>query len=122
GANLRLFPSASINALFASVGEVKPDLTLIYWSPYYPNLDNYLTALLSISRPVPNFTGYSNAGLDAAVSSLRFSERDVMSQAKAQIREILDQEMPWIPIYYETPLMLAQPRVKQFSMNPVSVY
>ena len=86
GAAVRMFPSASINALFASVGEVKPDLTLIYWSPYYPNLANYLTALLSASRPVPNFTGFSNPALDDAATRLKFATGPEGQEVRLKIK------------------------------------
>ena len=121
GATVRLFPSASINALFASVGEVKPDLTLIYWSPYYPDLANYLTALLSTSRPVPDFTGYSSADLDKAADQLRTTTGEAATKVRMKIGDILDREMPWIPLYYETPLILTKPYVRNFTINPVSV-
>ena len=121
GATVRLFPSASINALFASVGEVKPDLTLIYWSPYYPNSANFLTALLSASRPVPNFTGFSNSALDKVASRLKFEVDEEGKKVRAEIKKILDSTMPWIPLYYETPLMLTKPYVRNFTISPVSV-
>jgi ABC-type oligopeptide transport system substrate-binding subunit len=103
------------------VGEVKPDLTLIYWSPYYPNLSNFLTALLSSSRPVPNFTGFSNPQLDQAVQRLKVATGDEIRQVHTEVKDILDREMPWIPLYYETPLALVKPHVQRFRMNPVSV-
>jgi len=121
GGKVRLYPSASINALFASVGEVKPDLTLIYWSPYYPNLSNFLTALLTSSRPVPNFTGFSNIQLDQAAQRLKVATGDELRQVHLTVKNILDQEMPWIPLYYETPLVLVKPNVQKFRINPVSV-
>lgn len=121
GATVRVFPSASINALFASVGEVKPDLTLIYWSPYYPNLANYLTALLSASRPVPNFTGFSNPALDDAANRLKFAIGAEGQKVRLKIKGILDRDMPWIPLYFETPLVLTKPHVRNFTINPVSV-
>ncbi len=121
GATVRLFPSASINALFASVGDVKPDLTLIYWSPYYPNVANYLTALLSASRPVPNFTGFSNPALDRAAKRLKSAVGEEGQKVHLEIKTILDSTMPWIPLYYETPLMLTKPYVRNFKINPVSV-
>lgn len=121
GGLVRLYPSASINALFASVGEIKPDLTLIYWSPYYPNLSNFVTALLSSSRPVPNFTGFSNIQLDQAAQRLKVATGDEFRQVHSTVNHILDQEMPWIPLYYETPLVLVKPNVEKFRINPVSV-
>lgn len=121
GATARLYPSASINALFASVGEINPDLTLIYWSPYYPNVGNYLVALLTSSQPVPNFTGFSNTALDGAVEQLRTVSDASKSELVARIATILDREMPWIPLYFETPLVLTKPWVENFRINPVSV-
>ncbi len=118
---VRLYPSASINALFASVGAIKPDLTLIYWSPYYPNVENFLTALLSTSRPVPNFTGFSNAELDKSAEHLKIATDNEHPQVCLTIKGILDQEMPWIPLYYETPLILVKSHVRNFKINPVSV-
>ena len=121
GGTVRLYPSASISALFASVGEIKPDLTLIYWSPYFPNLANFLTALLSSSRPVPNFTGFTNSQLDDAAQRLKTATGDELHQVHTTVKNILDQEMPWIPLYYETPLVLVKPHVQKFRINPVSV-
>jgi ABC-type transport system substrate-binding protein len=100
---------------------VKPDLTLIYWSPYYPDLANYLTALLSTSRPVPDFTGYSSADLDKAADQLRTTTGEAATKVRMKIGDILDREMPWIPLYYETPLILTKPYVRNFTINPVSV-
>lgn len=121
GASVRLFPSASIQALFASVGEINPDLTLIYWSPYFPNLSNYVTALLTRSQPVPNFTGFSNPELDRQADLLRSGSDEEVNVARHATARLLDQEMPWIPLYYETPLMLITPAVQGFRINPVSV-
>jgi peptide/nickel transport system substrate-binding protein len=121
GGSVRLFPSVSINALFASIGEVKPDLTLIYWSPYFPNVANYLTALLSSSRPVPNFTGFTNSELDQAAERLKTAEGEQGEAVRTAIKKILDAEMPWIPVYYETPLFLVRPNVQNFKISPVSV-
>lgn len=121
GATIKLFPSASINALFASVSEVKPDLTLIYWSPYYPNLANFLTALLTSSIPVPNFTGFSSPELDKLVDQLKFKTGKEAEAVRINIGKILNEQMPWIPLYYDTPIYLAQGRITNFTVNPVSV-
>ncbi len=121
GGKVRLYPSASDNALFASVAETKPDLTLLYWSPYYPNVANYLTALISSSRPVPNFTGFTNQTLDRAANQLKLADEYEGSKLRITIKAILDQEMPWIPLYYDTPLVLVKQNVKNYKINPVSV-
>jgi len=120
GATVRLFPSASINALFSSLGQTMPDLTLIYWSPYYPNLPNYLTALLSASRPVPNFTGFSDPRLDKLASALQTADPAEIPKIASEIREILDETMPWVVLYHETPMVLAHRRVRNYGITPVS--
>jgi xanthosine utilization system XapX-like protein len=120
GASVVLFPSTSVNALFSTISQTQPDLTLIYWSPYYPNIPNYLTALLSTSRPVPNFTGFVDTRLDELVRRLKTASPEERVAAGLQIREVLDETMPWIALYHEAPLVLAQKRVKKFQLNPVS--
>lgn len=115
-AKVQVFPAASVNALFASIDDVKPDLTLIYWSPYYPSVEHFLTALLSSSRPVPNFTGYENDELDQQARLLQSGNGDINA-----IRDILNREMPWIPLYYDTPVVVVSNRVSNFRVNPLSV-
>src|SRR5207245_26312 len=106
-------------ALFGSLGATKPDLTLIYWSPYVPNVSEFLTALQSASRPVPNFTNFSSVKLDALTDELRSSNRSIAEMA-VEVQEVLDAELPWLPLYMETPLYLVSARVEGFAMSPVS--
>jgi len=120
GAKPTLFPSTSINALFGSLATVKPDLTLIYSSPYFPNASEFLTALLSNSRPVPNFTGFSSPRLDALALELRTGNRDPQ-RILTEVQQVLDAEMPWIPLYAETPYYLVASNVHGYTINPVSV-
>jgi ABC-type transport system substrate-binding protein len=120
GAKPVLFPSTSVNALFGSLGATKPDLTLIYWSPYVPTISEFLTALETSSQPVPNFTGFSSTKLDSLAEALRSTNRPAEAVA-ADIQKELDGELPWIPLYRETPLYLTSARVQGFALSPVSV-
>ena len=120
GARVRNFPSTSINALFGSLATVQPDLTLIYWSPYYPNVSEFLTALLTASQPVPNFTGFSSLDLDALHAELVSGQKD-SATVTTEIDALLNVVMPWMPLYMETPLYLVSKELQDFTINPVSV-
>ncbi len=120
GAKTLKFPSTSVNALLGSLATIKPDLTVIYWSPYYPNVSEFLTGLLTSSQPVPNFTGFSSPELDALYGELVSGGRDV-KKVTAEIDSLLNAAMPWIPLYMETPYYLVAKNISGFAINPVSV-
>jgi peptide/nickel transport system substrate-binding protein len=121
GADVVLFPNTSISALFSSLSSTRPDFTLIYWSPYFPNLPEYLTALLTESQPVPNFTGFSDKKLDELAAELRAPTGRGADAIAPEIDQVLGKMTPWIPIYIETPLYLSASNVEGFAVNPVSV-
>lgn len=120
GGKVLKFPTTSINALFGSLATANPDLTLIYWSPYYPNISEYLTALLTSSQPVPNFTGFSSVEFDNLYKELVRGQVDNI-KIVAEIGFYLNSAMPWIPLYMETPYYLVSKRIQNFSISPVSV-
>jgi ABC-type transport system substrate-binding protein len=120
GAKIVVFPNTSVNALFSSLPSTRPDLTLLYWSPFFPNLPEYLQALLKSGQPVPNFTLFADDRLDRAVAELRRPGGRTTEQLLPEINRVLNETMPWIPLYYETPLVLAAPRVQGYAINPVS--
>jgi len=120
GLAVKLFPSADIGSMFASLAAVKPDLTLIYWSPYVPTLSAYVDALLTRSQPVPNFTSYSNPELDAL--ALKLTSGVISAQQAAPLLDAtLEATLPWIALYSEDPLYFVNPAVKGFKVSPVSV-
>jgi oligopeptide transport system substrate-binding protein len=120
GGSVTLFPSPDISAMFGSLAAAKPDLTLIYWSPYVPTVTEYVSALLTTAQPVPNFTGYSNPIVDAVAEELRAGAVGE-AQAAARLHQALEDTLPWIPLYTEQSMYIVGPRVAQFALAPNSV-
>lgn len=123
GAEVVRFPSTSVNALFANQATVRPDLTLIYWQPVFPSVPEYMTALLSSARPVPNFTGFADPEIDGLVQDLKgvLPNDEAYSRIVDELQRELAKELPWIPLYYERPLIVTSNRVENYIQNILGV-
>lgn len=103
---LRIEPSYNTYARFLDKMDSKTyQITYTGWSPDYPDAKTYLRLFDSTLAQPPgsNTFGYSNPTyqsiLERSLTMKRSPERDVLYK---QCRDILDDELPAIPIFYTT--------------------
>ena len=85
------------------------------WLFDYPDGENILQLLYSHNFPGVNKSAYSNKEVDAIYLRLKdgpgLDEKDQLMQ---KIEEIVMDELPWIPLMYESSFVLNRPGIKNY--------
>jgi len=92
------------------------------WIADYPDAENYLSVFYSKNPAPPNYTRYNNPAFDAtfekALSELNDSLRYILYRQADQI--MLD-DAPIIPLWYDKSVRLYQTNVKNFYANALNL-
>lgn len=90
------------------------------WLFDYPDGENILQLLVSSNAPGINKSGYSNRQVDELY--LKLKETTNIDQRDAIIRQMEDlvfDDLPWIPLMYESSFVLQQPGIKNFRKSSI---
>lgn len=90
------------------------------WLFDYPDGENILQLLYSSNFPGVNKSGYSNARVDELYNELKMTtnpdQRDNIFHA---MEEIIFDDLPWIPMMYESSFVLHYPEIKNFRKSSI---
>ncbi len=90
------------------------------WLFDYPDGENILQLLISKNFPGINKSAYSNPRIDELYEQLKqtnnLDQRDKIIQ---QMEDIVFQDLPWIPLMYESSFVLQYPEIKNFRKSSI---
>ncbi|MBA2405934.1 MAG: hypothetical protein H0V66_14250 [Bdellovibrionales bacterium] len=90
------------------------------WLFDYPDGENILQLLVSRNFPGVNKSAYSNEKIDQLYDELKqttnLDQRDRIIQ---QMEEIVFNDLPWIPLMYESSFVLQYPEIKNFRKSSI---
>lgn len=92
------------------------------WIADYPDAENYLSVFYSKNPAPPNYTRYYNATFDA-VFEKAITETDDVTRYKLyrQADQIMMDDAPVVPLWYDVVVHLVQPYVKEFKPNALNL-
>ncbi|MBE7169661.1 MAG: ABC transporter substrate-binding protein [Williamsia sp.] len=92
------------------------------WIADYPDAENYLSVFYSKNPAPPNYTRYKNPRFDAlyekALTENREEEKLRMYQ---EMDQLVMEDAPVVPLWYDQVLRLVQPRVRNFVPNGLNL-
>lgn len=92
------------------------------WIADYPDAENYLAVFYSKNPAPPNYTRYNNPAFDAlfekAITEVNDSIRYRLYQ---QADQLMMEDAPVVPLWYDEVVHLVQPRVKDFKPNALNL-
>lgn len=90
------------------------------WLFDYPDGENILQLLVSSNSPGINKSGYANPDIDELYLQLKetnnMDQRDKIIQ---KMEEIIFEDLPWIPMMYESSFVLQYPEIKNFRKSSI---
>jgi oligopeptide transport system substrate-binding protein len=90
------------------------------WLFDYPDGENILQLLVSTNFPGINKSAYSNPKIDVLYSKLKettnIDQRDLIIH---QMETIVFEDLPWIPMMYESSFVLQYPEIKNFRKSSI---
>ena len=90
------------------------------WLFDYPDGENILQLLVSRNFPGVNKSAYSNPRIDALYDELKTtSNLDLRDAIIQQMEEIVFNDLPWIPMMYESSFVLQYPEIKNFRKSSI---
>lgn len=85
------------------------------WLFDYPDGENIIQLLISTNSPGINKSGYTNTLIDKLYSDLkRTTNIDQREKILQNIEDIVLEDIPWIPLMYESSLVLQYPEIKNY--------
>lgn len=85
------------------------------WFFDYPDGENIAQLLVSANSPGINKSGYQNSRVDELYAELKkTSNQEIREKILHEIEAIVFQEVPWIPMMYESSFVLQHPEIKNF--------
>lgn len=92
------------------------------WIADYPDADNYLSVFYSKNPAPPNYTRYSNAKFDALFEKAIAETNDsIRYQLYQQADQVMIDDAPVVPLWYDEVVHLVQPNVKGFQPNALNL-
>lgn len=85
------------------------------WIFDYPDGENIMQLLVSSNSPGINKSGYSNPEVDKLYGRLK-EETNVEARERIlqEMEELVFEDLPWIPLMYESSFVLQSPKLKNF--------
>jgi ABC-type transport system substrate-binding protein len=91
------------------------------WIADYPDPQNFLDILFH-SQSKQNHMGYNNPKLDAILDEAGIEqdseEREVLYR---QAEQVIIDDAPWVPLYFDLEYWLVKPHVKEFAIPPMII-
>lgn len=90
------------------------------WLFDYPDAENILQLLVSTNFPGVNKSAYNSAQIDELYLKLKeTSNLDQKDKIVHQMEEIIFEDLPWIPLMYESSFVLQYPEIKNFRKSSI---
>jgi len=92
------------------------------WIADYPDAENYLSVFYSKNPAPPNYTRYNNPRFDAAFEKALLETNDSLRyQLYREADQIMIQDAPVVPLWYDVVIHLVQPNVQNFNANALNL-
>jgi len=92
------------------------------WIADYPDAENYLSVFYSKNPAPPNYTRYKNPRFDALFEKAITETNDSLRyQLYQQADQLMMQDAPVVPLWYDVVVHLVQPNVKSFPANALNL-
>lgn len=90
------------------------------WLFDYPDGENILQLLVSTNFPGINKSGYSNPEIDRLYLQLKeTTNMDQRDKIIHEMEDIIFEDLPWIPMMYESSFVLQYPEIKNFRKSSI---
>ncbi len=92
------------------------------WIADYPDAENYLSVFYSKNPAPPNYTRYKNPLFDRLYERSLTEENDsVKYDLYRQMDQLMINDAPIVPLWYDEVFRLVNPRVKHFTANGLNL-
>ncbi|HZI52365.1 MAG TPA: ABC transporter substrate-binding protein [Chitinophagaceae bacterium] len=92
------------------------------WIADYPDAENYLSVFYSKNPAPPNYTRYKNPRYDALFEKAIMEVNDSLRyKLYQQADQVMIEDAPVIPLWYDKVVWLVQPGIKGFKPNPLNL-
>ncbi|MBC8035067.1 MAG: ABC transporter substrate-binding protein [Chitinophagaceae bacterium] len=92
------------------------------WMADYPDAENYLSLFYSKNPAPPNYTRFSNREVDRMYEQALVEENDsVKFDLYRKIDQIVIEEAPVVPLWYDEVIRLVSPRLSGFNPNALNL-
>lgn len=92
------------------------------WIADYPDAENYMAVFYSRNPAPPNYTRFSNAQFDDLYErSLQENSDSIRYRFYRKMDQLVMDQVPVIPIYYDEVIWLIQPEVRNFRANALNM-
>ena len=92
------------------------------WIADYPDAENYLSVFYGRNPAPPNYTRYSNPAYDRLYeSSLTITDDSLRQTVYRRLDQMIINDAPVVPLWYDEVIRLVQPRVKHFAPNSLNL-
>ena len=92
------------------------------WIADYPDAENYLSVFYSGNPAPPNYTRYNNPAFDALLEKALTEVRDSLRyQLYRQADQLMINDAPVVPLWYDKVVHLVQTNVKGFTANALNL-
>ncbi|OQP59475.1 ABC transporter substrate-binding protein [Niastella vici] len=92
------------------------------WIADFPEAENYLSVFYSNNPAPPNYTRYHNPRFDALYEQAMVTENDSLRyKLYQQMDQLVIDDAPVVPLWYDEVIRLVHPNVKQFNTNGLNL-
>jgi oligopeptide transport system substrate-binding protein len=92
------------------------------WIADYPDAENYLSVFYSKNPAPPNYTRYANAAFDVLYDRALQEKNDSLRYILyRQMDQLVMNDAPVVPLWYDMVIHLVQPKVKNFNPNSLNL-
>lgn len=92
------------------------------WIADYPDAENYLSVFYSKNPAPPNYTRYKNPEFDALFEKALAETNDTLRyKLYQQADQVMINDAPVVPLWYDEVIHLVQPNVKGFEPNSLNL-
>lgn len=92
------------------------------WIADYPDAENYLSVFYSKNPAPPNYTRYKNPQFDALFEKALTETNDSLRyQLYRQADQLMIEDAPVVPLWYDVVVHLVQPWVRDFNPNALNL-
>ncbi|MES2880941.1 MAG: ABC transporter substrate-binding protein, partial [Bacteroidota bacterium] len=92
------------------------------WIADYPDAENYLSVFYSKNPAPPNYTRYNNPAFDALFEKALAETNDSLRyEYYRQADQLMMDDAPVVPLWYDVAVHLVQPGVKNFQPNALNL-
>jgi peptide/nickel transport system substrate-binding protein len=92
------------------------------WIADFPEAENYLSVFYGNNPAPPNYTRYNNPQFDALYDKAMVTENDSLRyKLYQQMDQMVIDDAPVVPLWYDEVIRLVHPNVKQFNANGLNL-